>query len=171
MRETDGYDAGTTGAHLSKRSHLDGAFVIALSRSYGYAHRESRKLVAEYGLTFTQFEVLEALLHKGPLTVNSLIEAVLSTSGNITVVVRNLEKRGLIERRENPDDGRSFIVCLTAAGRELIGELFPRHIALLGAALSTLSDDEIRSVIDLLRRLMDAGAAAEEVRHDQSNRP
>ena len=134
----------------AKRERLDGALVIALSRSYEIAHRESRRLVAEYGLTFTQFEVMEALLHKGPLTVNGIIEAVLSTGGNITVVVRNLEKRGYATRLANPEDGRSFIVELTDEG-------FPRHMRLLDKALAALSDDDIETIIGLLYKVGHAG--------------
>lgn len=141
----------------AKRERLDGALVIALSRSYEIAHRESRRLVAEYGLTFTQFEVMEALLHKGPLTVNGIIEAVLSTGGNITVVVRNLEKRGYATRLANPEDGRSFIVELTDEGRTVIEEVFPRHMRLLDKALAALSDDDIETIVGLLHKVGHAG--------------
>lgn len=150
----------TTPCGLSaKRERLDGTLVIALSRSYEAAHRESRKLVADYGLTFTQFEVMEALLHKGPLTVNAIIEAVLSTGGNITVVVRNLEKRGYVSRSTNPEDGRSFIVVLTDEGRAIIEEVFPRHMRLLDKALIGLSDDDIEIVVGLLRKIGHASGA------------
>lgn len=137
----------------AKRERLDGALMIALSRSYESAHRRSRKLVAEYGITFSQFEVLEALMHKGPLTVNAIIEAVLSTGGNITVVVRNLEKLGHVVRTSNPDDGRSFIVELTASGKRLIEELFPRHMEALDASLSELGNDDIETIIELLKKV------------------
>lgn len=142
----------------AKRERLDGALVIALSRSYEIAHRESRKLVAAYGLTFTQFEVMEALLHKGPLTVNGIIEAVLSTGGNITVVVRNLEKRNYVARLTNPEDGRSFIVELTDEGRAVIEEVFPRHMKLLDKALAALSDDDIETIVGLLHRVGHEGS-------------
>lgn len=136
-----------------RRERLDGMLVIALSRSYETAHRKSKRLVAEYGLTFSQFEVMEALLHKGPLTVNAIVEAVLSTGGNITVVVRNLEKRGYVRRSTNPEDGRSFIVDLTDEGRAVIEELFPRHMELLDEALTALSDGDIETVVGLLRKV------------------
>lgn len=137
----------------AERERLGGALMIALSRSYEIAHREGRKLVADHGLTFPQFEVLEALMHKGPLTVNAIIEAVLSTGGNITVVVRNLEKLGYVARTVNPDDGRSFIVELTESGKTLIEELFPLHMEALGASLSELGNDDIKTIIGLLKKV------------------
>lgn len=137
----------------AERQRLDGALVIALSRSYECAHRESRKLVAGYGLTFSQFEVLEALMHKGPLTVSEIIDAVLSTGGNITVVVRNLERLGYVVKAANPDDGRSFIVELTERGAHLIEELFPQHMKLLDASLAELSDRELETIVALLKKV------------------
>ncbi|WP_139651830.1 MarR family winged helix-turn-helix transcriptional regulator [Raoultibacter phocaeensis] len=155
----------------AKRERLDGALVIALSRSYEIAHRTSRKLVAEYGITFSQFEVLEALMHKGPLTVNAIIDAVLSTGGSITVVVRNLEKLGYVARTVNPDDGRSFIVELTACGKSLIEELFPRHMKALGASLSELGDDDIETIIELLKKVGQAQSTERKIKHDQGHKP
>ena len=151
-RDAVRHDAVSRGLS-AKRERLDGMLVIALSRSYEAAHRRSKKLVADYGLTFTQFEVMEALLHKGPLTVNAIIEAVLSTGGNITVVVRNLEKRGYVSRSTNPEDGRSFIVVLTDEGRAIIEEVFPRHMRLLDEALADLSDKDIETIVGLLKKV------------------
>lgn len=132
---------------------LDGTFIIALSRSLRTAHRKSEALFREHHLTMAQFTVLEALYHKGGLTVGELIEAVLSTSGNMTVVVRNLEQSTLVSRTVNPSDGRSFLVCLTDSGRELIADVFKQHMDLVGEALSPIPPEEKETIIQILKKL------------------
>ena len=138
---------------VDKRENLDGKFVIALSRALRFAHKDSDKLFRENHITMAQFTVLEALYHKGDLSVGALIEAVLSTSGNMTVVIRNLEQRGLVSRKENPLDRRSFLVQLTEIGRDLISHVFTQHMMLLRSNLSILSDQEIESVIQIMKKL------------------
>lgn len=133
--------------------HLDGTLIIALSRSLRTAHQKSEALFREHHLTMAQFTVLEALYHKGGLTVGELIEAVLSTSGNMTVVIRNLEQSGLVSRTVNPSDGRSFLVCLTDSGRELIANVFKKHMALVGVALSPITAEEKETIIKILKKL------------------
>lgn len=132
---------------------LDGTFIIALSRSLRTAHQKSEALFRERHLTMAQFTVLEALYHKGGLTVGELIEAVLSTSGNMTVVIRNLEQSGLVSRTANPSDGRSFLVCLTDRGRELIADIFKQHMTLVGESLSPIPTEEKETVIQILKKL------------------
>ena len=116
-------------------------------------HRESELLFRRNKLTIAQFAVLEALLNKGDLTIGGLIEAVLSTSGNMTVVIRNLEKLGYVHRTENPADKRSFLISLTEPGRTLIEEIFSQHMILVENALSPLTDDEKETIISILKKL------------------
>src|SRR5205807_4316051 len=80
------------------------------------AHRSVRAT----GLCLSDFGVLEALLHKGPLPVSALGKKVLLTSGSMTAAVDRLERRGWVERRFTASDRRSRIVCLTAQGAKLI---------------------------------------------------
>src|SRR4051812_16588005 len=77
----------------------------------------------------SDFAVLEALLHKGPLPVNEIGKKVLLTSGSITVAVDRLEEKGLVERRAHDTDRRAKIVHLTTAGRKLITRAYTRHAA------------------------------------------
>lgn len=100
-----------------------------------------------------QFAVLEALLNKGDLTVGGLIEAVLSTSGNMTVVIRNLEKLGHVHRTENPQDKRSFLISLTESGRTLIEGLFTQHMTLVEESLSPITEEEKETIIMILKKL------------------
>src|SRR5438132_1539898 len=82
---------------------------------------------AEAGLTQSQFAVLEALYHLGPLCQRDLGEKLLKSSGNITMVIDNLEKRGLVRRERDERDRRYITVHLSEIGRELIGRIFPGH--------------------------------------------
>lgn len=138
---------------IDKKETIDGKFVIALSRALRFVHKDSVDLFRENNITMAQFTVLEALYHKGELSVNALITAVLSTSGNMTVVIRNLEKRELIARVENPFDRRSYFVHLTENGKNLIAALFTEHMILLKKNLSVLSEQEKRNSIQIMKKL------------------
>jgi MarR family 2-MHQ and catechol resistance regulon transcriptional repressor len=120
------------------------------------------------GLCASDFGVLEALLHKGPLPVNVLGRKLLLTSGSITTAVDRLEARGLVVRREDPDDRLVRRVELTAAGRRLIAPAFARHAADLERAVSVLAPAERATLVALLRKL---GVSAEEETEDEDPRP
>src|SRR5206468_5650780 len=104
----------------------------AAVRAYVKLNRATRavlaaveKRVAASGLTLTQLGVLEAVLHKGPMTQRELGRKVLTSAGNMTDMCDKLVARGLVRRERR--DGRSVRVELTLAGRRLIEDLFPRH--------------------------------------------
>jgi len=116
--------------------------------------------VASAGLTLTQLGVLEAVLHKGPMTQRELGRKVLTSAGNMTDVIDKLAKRGLIDRARR--DGRSVLVCLTETGRMLIQDLFPRHANDIAAAFASLSPAELAELDRLLRKLGRAASALED---------
>lgn len=99
-------------------------------------------VMATADLTVGQFGALEALLHLGPMCQRDLGRKLLRTSGNMTVVLGNLERRGLIVRVRRDPDRRFRLVRLTPKGRRLIVDLFPRHVAALVAELQSLSPAE-----------------------------
>lgn len=138
---------------MNNKDTENGRFIIALSRGLRAVHRKSETLFRSHNLTLAQFAVLEALYHKGELTVGALIESVLSTSGNMTVVIRNLEQHGLVCRKPNPADGRSFLVCLTDRGEALIAKVFTAHMALVAESLGPITPQERDTVIEILRKL------------------
>jgi MarR family 2-MHQ and catechol resistance regulon transcriptional repressor len=107
----------------------------------------------EFGLTESRFGVLEALLHLGPLRQKDLAEKLLCSAGNLTTVVDNLERDGLVERRRDGSDRRVVNIHLTSAGRTLIEKLFPRHAAAIVNWFAVLEPDEQRRLSDALRRL------------------
>jgi len=105
------------------------------------------------GLTVTQFAVLEVLFHLGPLCQGQLAEKLLKSTGNISLVIANLEKAGLIKRMRQPDDLRFVTISLTTRGRTLIAELFPRVANRITAEFSVLTSDEKAELGRLAKKL------------------
>jgi MarR family 2-MHQ and catechol resistance regulon transcriptional repressor len=101
----------------------------------------------------SQFGVLEALHHIGPLCQKDIGQKLLRSSGNITMVIDNLEKRGLVRRERNPKDRRFFVVHLAEEGRQIIGDLFPRHTKVIAGEMSALTEDEQKTLATLCKKL------------------
>ena len=97
------------------------------------------KHLSSAGLTVSQFGVLEAIYHLGPLSQKDLGRKILRSSGNITMVIDNLEKRRLVRRKRDTSDRRIFIVHLTGEGQKLIRKIFPSHAAVITDELSVLN--------------------------------
>jgi MarR family transcriptional regulator, 2-MHQ and catechol-resistance regulon repressor len=104
-------------------------------------------------LTPSQFGILETLYHLGPLCQGAISEKLLKSTGNITLVLDNLEKRGLVERKRDQSDRRMVMIFLTATGAALIEEVFPRHAGSITAEFSVLSDDEQKELGRLCKKL------------------
>lgn len=129
-------------------------------RAYVKLFRASRAVLdrieanlAEVSLTLNQLGVLEAILHKGPLTHRELGRKVLTSAGNMTDVVDKLEQRGLVRRVRHASDRRSVKVELTEEGRVMIEDLFPLHAQRIRAAMGGLSGGELHQLGELLRKL------------------
>ena len=105
------------------------------------------------GLTISQFGVLEALHHIGPMSQKDIGQKILRSSGNITMVIDNLEKRKLVRRERDKRDRRSFIVHLTDAGKKLIRKIFPPHAAVITNEMSALTTAEQKILGDLCKKL------------------
>lgn len=95
------------------------------------------------GLTVTQFGVLEALHHIGPLCQSELAEKLLKSGGNLTLVVDNLEKAGYVARERDPADRRFVVVKLTEKGQAFITALFPKVVANVTREMAALSGTEL----------------------------
>ena len=106
----------------------------------------------------TEFAVLEALLHLGPLRQHAIAEKILKTRGNVTQVIDKLEKRGLTQRKTETCDRRCTTVSLTAAGKKLIAPVFKRHAEVLCREMSLLSQDEQESLRIICRKLGKGGS-------------
>ena len=105
------------------------------------------------GLTTSQFGVLEALMHVGPLCQRELGAKILKSSGNITMVIDNLEKRGLVERRRDTGDRRYVTVYLTTSGEQLIATIFPRHMERIKDEFRVLSSSDQQNLGKLCRTI------------------
>ena len=104
-------------------------------------------------LTISQFGVMEALYHLGPLAQNILGEKILKSNSNMTTVIDNLEKRDLVYRERAKNDRRKIIVHLTDNGQEMIQKIFPLHVKAIEEQFSVLSTDEKNQLCTLLRKL------------------
>ncbi len=105
------------------------------------------------GLTPTQFAVVEALYHLGPLSQCQLAARVFKSSGNMTLVVDNLEKLGLVRRQPDPNDRRVSIVSLTPHGDQTVRGIFPKHAATIKGLFEVLAPKDQRILGELLRKL------------------
>jgi MarR family 2-MHQ and catechol resistance regulon transcriptional repressor len=123
--------------------------------------RMHRHLV-DTGLTLSQFGVLEVLYHKGPLCQRDIGQLILKTSGNMTMVIDNLEKRELVIREKNPVDRRRISVKLTEKGLGLIQALFPAHAAVAVETFSVLESNELATLGKLLKKIGKANATPPE---------
>jgi MarR family transcriptional regulator, 2-MHQ and catechol-resistance regulon repressor len=116
-------------------------------------------LQADHGLTQSQLGVLEALWHLGPMVQADLAARILVSASNLTTVIDNLERTGLVRRERDTADRRCSRVHLTDAGTARIAEVFPAHVRRLVAAMRGLSADQLRQFSDLTRALGLAAAA------------
>lgn len=127
--------------------------VIAVGRALQAMERHVRPHLAESGLALTEFAVLEALYHKGPLRLGEIRDRILVTGASTTYVVNKLEERGLMRRKSCAEDSRVVLGELTAKGRSLIEEVFPVHVDRLQQATAGLTVAEKREASRLLREL------------------
>src|SRR6516165_3896593 len=109
--------------------------------------------IEETGLGLSDFGVLEILLHKGPLPVNTIGPIVDLTPGSISVAVDRLVAKGLVSRVESTEDRRVRIVTLTPRGKDLITTAFQKHSAQIKKVFSALSPEELRSLEAALKKV------------------
>jgi MarR family 2-MHQ and catechol resistance regulon transcriptional repressor len=126
---------------------------VKLMRAAESVTRRIHRHLSETGLTLSQFAVLEALYQLGPLSQREIGQKILRSSGNITMVIDNLEKSGLAKRERNETDRRFFIVHLTAKGYSLINSIFPAHAAVIAKDLGVLTAAEQGALARLCKKL------------------
>lgn len=104
-------------------------------------------------LSVSQFGTLEALYHLGAMSQTEICNKLLKSGGNTTLVIDNLEKRGLVKRRRDPHDRRVIVVELTESGLELIRAIFPRHAQVIAEEMSVLTPEEQKQLGALCKKL------------------
>jgi MarR family transcriptional regulator, 2-MHQ and catechol-resistance regulon repressor len=140
----------TSGAHLW----------LIVWKAFDSLRTHAEKHIESLGLGLSDFGVLEALLHKGPMPVNTIGSLVRLTSGSITAAVDRLERKGLVERRNDPEDRRARVVHLTTSGRNLISCAFADHEQAMDKATAGLTAAERAQAAALLKKL---GLSAQEM--------
>lgn len=126
---------------------------IRLVRATEAVNARTGHSYAAVGLSVSQFGVLEALFHGGPLCQRDLAKKILKSTGNITMVIDNLEKRRLVQRERDAADRRFITIHLTDEGRKLISSIFPQQVAAILAEMGMLTDQEQEELGRLCRKL------------------
>jgi MarR family transcriptional regulator, 2-MHQ and catechol-resistance regulon repressor len=142
--------AATSGVHLW----------LVLMKAHRAIERRAAASISQLGLCLSDFAILEILLHKGPLPVNTIGARIPLTSGSATTAIDRLESRRLVRRQVESGDRRTRVVHLTPEGKRMIEDVFVRHSADIEAATAGLTDKERAAAIRLLRKL---GKSAEGV--------
>lgn len=133
---------------------LSGHYIrVILAKAAHSMNEHDRSVLETLGLGISDFAVMEVLLHKGPLPVNTIGKSVLLTSGSITTAVDRLSKRGLVKRRPSKEDGRVVNVELTSKGQRFIEPVFDEHAAAMEDAIDCLTQNERKSLTKLLKKL------------------
>ncbi len=135
--------ANTSGIHLW----------LVLWKAYSALRGHANQSIASLELNWSDFAVLEVLLHKGPLPVNTIGPKVMLTSGSISVAVDRLVRRGLVSRKNDAADRRARVVHLSAKGKTLIECAFAQHAAAMERATEGLRKPERIQAIALLKKL------------------
>lgn len=137
---------------------------IVLARCWRAVGQIAEESVSEAGMCFTDFVALEALLHKGPLTITEIQEKVRLASGSMTAAVDRLEKKGFLRRKPAGNDRRAKLLELTPKGRQTVKKAFDHHAVALESAMQVLNDAEKIQLHALLKKL---GLFAAAVKHSQ----
>ena len=122
-------------------------------KAYEALRQHAERHIQSLGMGFSDFAVLELLLHKGPTPVNAIGARVGLTSGSITTAVDRLERKRLVERRLDAGDRRARVVHLTSAGQKLISCAFADHRAVMERATSGLTPEEQTQAVALMKKL------------------
>lgn len=146
---------------------------LVIAKSYRVLSLLAEESIANTGLCLTDFAALEALLHKGPLTISQIQEKVMLASGSMTAAVDRLEKLGLVVRNASPSDRRARVLELTPEGKRLAASCYDKHAKDLGALMSPLSKNEMKQLHSLLKKLglLAAEKLAKETELKRSKRP
>ena len=126
---------------------------LVLVKAFQAASKYLYAGLTETGIDDTDFRILEVLLNKGPLPVNTIGPKVHLTPGSISTAVDRLVERGLVSRVEDPEDRRVRIVSLTPKGKRLIAPFFRKHSAEIRKVFADASPKELRALETTLKKI------------------
>jgi MarR family 2-MHQ and catechol resistance regulon transcriptional repressor len=126
---------------------------IALNKAVNSFTKKTNKIVTQYDITYSQFAVLEVLYHKGALSVGDVKEEILSSSGTIAIINKNLEKNKLIVKFQDNKDKRKYILKLTTKGIDLITEVYPKNERMIVNSMNVLDLEEKEYMLNCLQKI------------------
>jgi MarR family 2-MHQ and catechol resistance regulon transcriptional repressor len=146
---------------VSRKTPIDAPHLwLVLARCHHALSHIAERSIKDTGLGLTDFAALEALLHKGPVSITEIQSKVPLALGSMTAAVDRLEERGLVLRTPSPEDRRAKILKLSPKGRSVVQAAFTRHAADLETVMAVLDQREKRQLHDLLKRVGLFAAAA-----------
>ncbi|MDC7248310.1 MAG: MarR family transcriptional regulator [Sphaerochaetaceae bacterium] len=126
---------------------------ISLNKTVNSFTKKTNKIVTQYDITYSQFAVLEVLYHKGALSLGEVKEKILSSSGTIAIIIKNLEKNDLIVKFQDNKDKRKYILKLTTKGMNLISEVFPKNEEMIINSMNVLNFAEQEYMLNCLKKI------------------
>ena len=144
-------------------AHPDHVWLVMIKAMQAMT-RYGMAAIEDTGLGNSDFRVLEVLLHKGALPVNTIGPIVNLTPGSISTGVDRLVEKGLVSRAESTEDRRVRIVAITPQGKALIVPAFRRHVAAMRKVFSELSPEELQCLETALKKVGKRAAALMEPR-------
>ena len=146
---------------MNRKTPIDAPHLwLVMVRCHHAVSRIAERSIKDTGLGLTDFAALEALLHKGPLTITEIQSKVPLALGSMTAAVDRLEKKGLILRTPSLRDRRAKVLKLSPKGRAAVEAAFSRHAADLETVMAVLDQREKRHLRDLLKKVGLFAAAA-----------
>jgi len=126
---------------------------VKMARATDTVTAVTHRHLAKENLTISQFGVLEALYHLGSMCQKDVAKKILKTTANITTVIDNLQKRGLVERVRSTEDRRYISLHITPEGAELIERIFPGHLHGIVESFKILTAEEQAQLAKLCKKL------------------
>jgi MarR family 2-MHQ and catechol resistance regulon transcriptional repressor len=139
--------------HYGQKAALSMKTWMQVFRTYNKIRAKELVYIQSFDLTMPQFQVLEVLYHKGDLNIGSITKLTMSTPGNITVVVKNLKRDGLIVSLQDENDKRASILSITQKGQTIIEKVFPQHAKNFETYFNVLNNEELETLYTLLNKL------------------
>ena len=140
---------------MAFEKNIDFELVKALKKTNSEILKQESEIVRKYNITPSQYGVLECLYIKGDMCISELIKKLISTSGTMTVIVKNLEKMKYVTKSINLNDKRYFMVHLTQSGRELVEKLIPEHMKQLNEFASIFTEQDKTDLLRILYKVKD----------------
>lgn len=137
---------------LSEDEKLSLKTLVVLNKATKTMHKHESEVMKRYGLSIFQFGVLEAIYSKGAMNIQSIIDSMLSSSGNMTVVIRNLERDGYLIRTRDVKDKRSVLIDLSTKGKEVIDLMWQEHVDNICRLMSVLTREDKLRLIETLKK-------------------